>query len=114
MTPARSPEEIEARRSEAVRLAEAFIPGTRDNDGLITVWWLSFTDPTFLGGMFIEAPTMLAAVARSHMLGINPGGEVLAMGFRAEAVEPGWVNRLLTKAEAEDAPVFPGAVPLDL
>lgn len=49
-------------------------------------WWLSFCDTTrpegsqFLGGCLVAAPTFEVAVARSHLLRINPGGEVAGLG----------------------------------
>ncbi|MFA4900880.1 MAG: hypothetical protein WC563_15285 [Brevundimonas sp.] len=70
--------------------------------------WLSFADgnlPTgsqFLGAVVVEAPSFLAAVAESHRLGINPGGEVQGVEVpRAITIPPAYVNRILTRAECE-------------
>lgn len=47
-------------------------------------WWLSFADgdrppgSQFLGCAAVDAPDMPSAIRRAHVLGINPGGEVLA------------------------------------
>jgi hypothetical protein len=45
-------------------------------------WWMSFADPTrprgsqFLSVLLIEADDAKKAMTRSHVLGLNPGGEV--------------------------------------
>lgn len=95
---------------EAARVeAEQFIPGCRDEDGLLTWWSLSFADDTgFLGGALIDAPSMPAAIARAWELGCNPGGQVLAAGFRARSVPVGYTNRLLTRDEVEALPAPEG------
>jgi len=44
------------------------------------LWWLSFADThRFLGAMVVEAPSLEAAVARSHRAHTNPGGSVMGM-----------------------------------
>ena len=65
--------------------------GPREDDPL---WWLSFCDPaktpppeqqrpggpSFLGVVITQAPSLEAAITRSHMLGVNPGGEIGSVG----------------------------------
>ena len=42
------------------------------------LWWLSFADTDgFRGVCLIEAATMRDAVRVAHLLGCNPGGEVV-------------------------------------
>jgi hypothetical protein len=71
----------------------------------VELWWLSFADPglpegsQFLGVVILEAAGLADAVTKSHLLGLNPGGEIL--GYPV----PGWIprewqGRLLTKEEA--------------
>ncbi len=43
----------------------------------MSVFYLSFAAESFLGACVIEADDFLGAVARTHALGINPGGQVL-------------------------------------
>ena len=85
---------------------EGFTPGEPDQDGCLTWWQLSFVgDDGWLGWLLIEAPSFVSAVRRAHMLGLNPGGEVMAAGFRARSVPDGYANRLITsRAEVEDMP----------
>lgn len=83
------------------------------------LWMLSFCDPdkappleeqrpggpSFLGGAVIQAPTLAAAITRSHVVGANPGGEVAVRG----PIPPSWIaaewrDRLLSAAEV-------GAIP---
>jgi len=53
------------------------------------LWWLSYCDPKkptgsqFQGVLILEAKTFLGAVAKAHLLGLDPGGEV--QGF---AIDP--------------------------
>ena len=75
------------------------------------LWWLSFADPDlpegsqFLGVVILQAPTFPAAVTRSHVTGVNPGGEVAPMGpIPPGYIAPEWRGRLLTRAEAEAIP----------
>lgn len=72
------------------------------------LWWLSFTDPSrpagsrFLGVAIVEAIGSLAAITTTHVLGINPGGQVAAWGpSPVDTFGPEWQNRLLTREEAE-------------
>ena len=78
------------------------------------LWYLSFCDPDapegsqFLGVAIVEAPTFLAAVTRSHVLGCNPGGQVASMGpIPAEGIAEEWRDRLLSKDEACQVPSPP-------
>ena len=83
------------------------------------LWWMSFCDPSkapprrkqrpggpsFLGGAVIQGPTLAAAITRSHLLGVNPGGEVAAQG----PIPPHWIgqewrDRLLTADEVRSVP----------
>ena len=72
-------------------------------------WWLSFCDPDrpkgeFLGACLVKANGPLSGTLAAHALGINPGGEVLALGpVPLEApMREGWAERLLTRAECEE------------
>ena len=92
-----------------------YLPPEQDDP----LWWLSFCDPdlapapelqrpggpSFLGGVITQAPTFAAAITRSHLLGVNPGGEIKALG----PIPPGfiaaeWRDRLLSAAEIEAIP----------
>lgn len=74
-------------------------------------WWLSFIDPErpegtrFLGVCIVQGATGMAAVSRSHDLGVNPGGQVMMVPVDDEFVDPlfreQWCDRLLGKSEAE-------------
>ena len=75
------------------------------------MWWLSFCDTgkpegsQFLGVAIVQAPTLAAAVTRSHVQGVNPGGQVASMGPIPQEYIPGeWRDRLLSKDEAEAIP----------
>jgi len=83
------------------------------------LWWLSFCDPdkapppelqrpggpSFLGGVITQAPTMEAAITRSHLLGVNPGGEIKILGpIAAEYIAAEWRDRLLSAAEIDAMP----------
>lgn len=67
-------------------------------------FWLSFADPDlpkgsqFLGAIVIQAFSFPEAVALTHTMGINPGGEIASI--ECERVPPGrYHNRLLTKED---------------
>jgi hypothetical protein len=77
-------------------------------------FYMSFCDAgraegkQFLGGAYIRGKTIAEALTRSHMLGVNPGGEVAFQGplpgdAFAVKVPPEQRERLLTRAEVEDA-----------
>ena len=83
------------------------------------LWWLSFCDPdkapppelqqpggpSFLGGVITQAPTMEAAITRSHLLGVNPSGEIKILGpIPAEYIAAEWRDRLLSAAEIDAMP----------
>ncbi len=72
-------------------------------------WWLSFADEDgFRGVCIVRARGLVPAIARTHLLGINPGGEVqgaelpeaneTAIGYFIEALTP-FTDRLLTRAD---------------
>jgi len=70
--------------------------------------WLSFCDPdapegsSFLGVAIVRGRGMIDAVNESHRRAINPGGEVMFVKLPPNAkVAEEFVNRLLTRAEAE-------------
>lgn len=73
--------------------------------------WLSFCDPNkpvgtqFLGVIISDAPGFIEAVDMAHLMGINPGGEV--MGYElpdvdAKDIKPGHINKLLSHEELID------------
>lgn len=83
------------------------------------LWWLSFCDPdkappeaeqrpggpSFLGVVIVQAPTFAAAITRSHVLGVNPGGQVQGAGPLPESfIGAQYRDRLLSAAEAEAIP----------
>ena len=49
-------------------------------------FYMSFCDPQapkgeqFLGGAYVQGDTIEEALTRSHLLGVNPGGEVAFQG----------------------------------
>ncbi len=49
---------------------------------LVHLVWLSFADESgWLGGCIVEAQSLAAAVTKTHLLGINPGGEIQLVEF---------------------------------
>lgn len=80
-----------------------------------TRWfYMSFADPElpegtqFLGGAYVEAYTLEDAIAASHLLGINPGGEIQMaeiaqdyVKYFEQKVPEADRNRLLTREEIE-------------
>jgi hypothetical protein len=83
------------------------------------LWWLSFCDPakapppeeqrpggpSFLGVLIIQAPSLAAAITRSHVLGVNPGGQIAIKGpIPARYIAQEWRDRLLSAAEADAIP----------
>jgi len=90
------------------------------------LWWLSFCDPdkapppelqkpggpSFLGGVITQAPTLAAAITRSHVLGVNPGGEIKIAGpIPAEYIAAEWRDRLLSAEEIGQIPEPEGLTP---
>jgi hypothetical protein len=67
------------------------------------IWYLSFADGRgFLGGLFVRADDLSEALTRSHLLGLNPGGEVEGYHLPPEAVAElpsPWIEKLLSKAD---------------
>ena len=70
--------------------------------------WCSFADPDlpagqqFLGVAIVEAEDVVTAAMQAHLLGINPGGEVMGVLLPDDLLPPEhWRNRLLTREEAE-------------
>ena len=83
------------------------------------LWWLSFCDPakapppelarpggpSFLGAVITQAPTMEAAITRSHLLKVNPGGEIKILGpLLPREIAAEWRDRLLSAAEIDAIP----------
>ncbi len=71
--------------------------------------WMSFADPDlpegtqFLGCAIVEAEDVVQAATVAHLLGINPGGEVLCAEIPPHLVPASeWRNVLLSKAKAEE------------
>jgi hypothetical protein len=63
-------------------------------------WWLSFADGgEFLGATLVSAGSFVEAVAVTHRLGINPGGEVQGTEMPLMPVDAEWTNRLLSLAD---------------
>lgn len=73
------------------------------------MFWLSFADPNlpagsqFLGVVIVPLDDFELAVAWTHFLGLNPGGEVMGYpippGYEHQ-IDPADVGRLLSKTEA--------------
>lgn len=83
------------------------------------LWWLSFCDPdkapppeeqqpgglSFLGAVITQAPTLAAAITRSHVLKVNPGGEIAIKGpIPARFIASEWRDRLLSATDIEAMP----------
>ena len=73
-------------------------------------WWLSFCDPDlptgkqFLGAAIVPGGDMISAASAAHVLGCNPGGEVLGLEIPREALPhlaDKWRKRLLSREECE-------------
>jgi hypothetical protein len=63
--------------------------------------YMSFADESgFLGGVYVFARGILSAVAATHEMGINPGGQVMYMEPE-DAPPPELINRLLSREELE-------------
>jgi hypothetical protein len=69
-------------------------------------FYMSFVDSTFLGALVIEANNPIEAMVTSHMLGLNPGGEIMSidLGYVTDEWFGGFGNRLLSKHEAQNLP----------
>ena len=74
----------------------------------MTWYWLSFAGHgRNLGACIVRGDDLIAAIRRSHVLGINPGGEVLSIGpigdEEARAMMlPGHLEVLLSKQQVAD------------
>lgn len=65
-------------------------------------WYLSFSKRKFAGACIVRAYGLADAMAMSHKLGINPGGDVL--GGELDHEPPEWAtNKLLSKEDLERA-----------
>lgn len=89
------------------------------------IWWhMSFVDAgtrQWLGGINTEADTLADALNWTHLVGLNPGGEVSVIGFRASKVDPDYVDRLITdpnewknQPPPENAKPLPNPLPPEL
>jgi hypothetical protein len=68
----------------------------------MALWYLSFGGENgWLGGVFLEADHAIAAVERSHAIGVNPGGQVAIVRCDARKVRRYPRERLLSRAELE-------------
>lgn len=83
-------------------------------------WHMSFVDterpdgPTWLGGINTQTDTFRDALTWLHVAGLNPGGEVQAVGIRATAMDPRYLDRLITDPqEWRDQPMPENAEPLE-
>src|SRR5262245_38278214 len=68
-------------------------------------WWLSFADASGFKGVAIVGPeqSVAGAALQAHVLGINPGGEVVGHPIHADglaAIPADLRKRLLSRAEA--------------
>lgn len=105
---------IGVKPTDWTQVAEAILAGPSD-----WLWWLSIVDPDrsapleqqvpggggFLGVAICEGDTLADAITRSHLLGVNPGGQVSAQGpLPASMIAAEWRDRLLTKDEAMSVP----------
>jgi hypothetical protein len=70
-------------------------------------WFLSFSDGAFLGACFVQARGMTRAIQRAKDLGIDPGGQVMAL--QVPPPEPDVrVNALLQRGDSGIAPLSIG------
>ena len=72
-------------------------------------WWLSFAgEKGFLGGILTRAQGFASAITKTHLLGINPGGECQGAEIPDEVIESSpyghanFADRLLSKREIEE------------
>lgn len=62
----------------------------------MTIHYLSFADDTgWLGAIHVQADTFIEAVTKTHLLGINPGGEVMGTEIPEEALKTPEGQRIL-------------------
>jgi hypothetical protein len=72
------------------------------------IWYLSFSLPKEEGGwqgfcLVNGVDSEIEAIAEAHRLGINPGGEVLAMTSPTVVIPEEWMNKLFTTKEDAEA-----------
>lgn len=72
------------------------------------VWYLSYVgedpEPGFRGAVIIEADSAIEAARLANERGLSPGGQVMALEVPSTVrVEERWLNRLLNRAEIEEA-----------
>lgn len=91
MTPAEIRERMTQRRAEELE---------RNEFGL---WWLSFADDTkpngFLGVIILEAYGFTDAIAKTHDMRLNPGGQVRGDTVDPDGLPKALYNRLLKKSD---------------
>jgi hypothetical protein len=77
----------------------------KPSKALSGLWWLSFAGDSFLGAAIIPAADFISAVTAAHLLGINPGGEVLGHPWIGEEGKPlipdNYIGRLLNTRELD-------------
>jgi hypothetical protein len=74
-------------------------------------WYLSFVDPErpegtrWLGALIVKASGFLSAIEGTHLMNLNPGGEVAAdeIPYTDAEAEP-WAYRLLTREDVGRLP----------
>jgi hypothetical protein len=62
------------------------------------------TQDQFYGAVVVRARGVVSATLEAHRLGINPGGEALAMSMPDGWDRPEYCNRLLTSEEVDVLP----------
>lgn len=79
-----------------------------------SLWWLSFCDTSkpkglqFIGIIIIPAINFIQAVAKTHVLNINPGGEIEGVELPSSVkISSEYQNRLLSKKELYDSGLLP-------
>lgn len=70
--------------------------------------YFSFAAEKFYGGLIIECHGLTDGIMKAHRMGVNPGGEVIAVPVPAGQLPPAkYRNRLLSKSDILE---FAGAV----
>lgn len=69
----------------------------------MTWWWLSFAGPHFLGCATVQGADEMSAILHARALGIDPGGDVMALESPTEYGDPPaqYANRLLNAEESD-------------
>jgi hypothetical protein len=86
-----------------------------DEEEAVTLFWLSYADDNgFRGAIIIDAESDLDAVARTHRLGISPGGQVMmvrvpveTMSLESRRKHETHVERLLSLADLQELSFSP-------